>query len=361
MKIEKACRSCGVPFWVARTNIWRDNGTIYSRMLPEHRMVFLESDNLDGLFSNIEIMVDRPIKDLIIEAKSKATREYLRPLLRGRRGRLVQLIGYRRIGRYVSALASLMGYGQIELLDYSPKFGRAERMTIRVRNIYSLLMFCGDIKGAAEAVGRAHSLRQASVDYLIEKANQYQVTVFVSGKGVQEPEEPEPRAYASKPGNIQLERCPQCGTPAEVASYQWNLALGTISHPKTGRRMAIFGPASIDRTFEELEKQLGIDLDEVIVEAQRRYVHTALTEEESRLDRDSIRLQLAIRGLGNLMEMEQGERGSVSLRIENPCLAPMLIGLMLGGYEIATHRRARAFWKMDEEGDLRLTIEPQEA
>ncbi len=360
MKIEKACSNCGVPFWVARTNVWRDNGTIYSRMLPQHRMVFMESDNLDGLFSNLEIIVDRPIKDLIIEAKSKATREYLRPLLRRRRGRLVQLIGYRRMARYVASMAALMGYGQIELLDFSPKFGRADRMTIRVRNIYSLLMFCGDIKGAAEAAGRPNSLRQASVDYLIEKANQYQVTVFVSGKAVQEPEEREPLTYVNKPGDFQLERCPQCGTPTEVANYRWDLALGTINDPRTGRRMAIFGPATIDRTFEELEKQLGIELDDVIVEAQRRYIHTALTEEESRLDKESIRLQLAVRGLGNLTEMEPGEKGSINLRIENPCLAPILIGLMLGGYEIATHRRARAFWKIEEDGDLRLTIEPQE-
>lgn len=63
--------------------------------------------------------------------------------------------------------------------------------------------------------------------------------------------------YDFRPGDMELERCPECGLPLEVARYKWDLSRGTITDPDTGRRVSIFGPKSVDAIFEDLRNELG--------------------------------------------------------------------------------------------------------
>lgn len=352
MGIMKRCKSCGVPQGAAKNHRWLSNGTIVFAREPSHRMVFLESDNLDGLFSNLEKMVELPIEPLVIEGKSKATRDFLQFLVKRHTGWIVYLMSYLPMRKLITNMSRVMGYGNVDLRDVSPRFKRAERMTMRVSHIYSLPLFCGDFKGAADLVEK----RTFSVDYVMEKDGYYLVTAFRTSDELA-PQEESPVKYTSKPGDIEWERCPACGAPLAVSEFDWDLENGIITDPLSGRRMAIYGPAGVERVFYDLEKELGRPVDELVIEAQRRHAHTFLGKRESLQGYSSLRKMLAVRGMGNLVNMEKGREG-LELRIENPCLTPILVGTLCAAYEIATDGRIVPTWEKTPDGDLLLQLAP---
>ncbi len=327
-----------------------DNGTIVFSRDPTHRMVLLESENLDGIFELLEELVERPIEKQVIEGKSMATREFLKPLARWRGGWLAYLMSYRPAREYIADLSRVMGYGSVELLEVSPRFRRAERMTLRVRDVYSLPLVCGDFKGAAETVEGGTS----RVDYLLEKDGSYRITAYRVS------EEPPPSAenpiiYANRPGDIGWVRCRSCGVPEEVAGLKWDLRRGVIADGATGRRMAIFGPAGIERVFMELEREMGRPVDRLVEEAQRRHALTFLESGEVLESVGRLRKVLGMRGLGYLEDLE-ATSGAVSLRIANPCLRPLLIGFLEAAFEVALRRRPRLSWETAPDGDLILEM-----
>lgn len=350
MGITTRCRSCGVPRGVTGNHEWLPNGTIVFTRNRAHRMVLLESDNLDGLFTNLEKMLERPIEEMIIEDKSRATRDFLQFLVKGRTGLITYLLSYFPARKLITDLCKVMGYGKVDLKEVSPRFRRAERMTMRASDVYSLPLLCGDFKGSAELVERGTS----SVDYLLESGGSYRVTAFRVSDEIPGPPT-NPIAYSDKPGDIEWERCPSCSVPMEVAKFGWDLNRGTITDPGSGRRLAIYGPAGLDMIFAGLEEQTGHPVDEVVIEAQKRHALTFLKPGEVTPDMSAIRRMMAVRGMGNLAEMEMSRSG-VEFRIENPCLVPILIGVLEAAFEVATGREARATWEKTPEGDLLLQL-----
>jgi hypothetical protein len=350
MRIVTRCRSCGVPQGVSRNHKWRDNGTIVFARDPSHRMVLLESDNLDGIFEALEALVERPIEKQIIEGKAKATRDFLKFLVKGKSGRLAYVMSYVPVRNFIADLSKVMGYGRVELREVSPRFRRAERMTLRVRDIYSLPLVCGDFKGASEAVEGGIS----QVDYLLEKDGSYQITSYRVSYDAP-PEEGFPIHYADKPGEIGWERCPSCGVPREVGALTWDLERGIINDPATGRRMALFGPMGIELVFMELEQELGRPVDDLLIEAQRRHALTFLKSEEVMEGLGKPRKILGMRGLGYLEDLEAG-REEARLRIANPCLTPLLIGFLEAAFEAALERKPRTSWETEPDGDLLLKM-----
>lgn len=344
------CRSCGVPLGVSRNNKWWDNGTIVFARDPSHRMVLLETENFDGIFSTLEKMLSRPIEKMVIRGKAAATREFLDLLVGWRRGWLRHLLSYRPARQFVADLSTVMGYGSVELKEVSPRFRRAERMTLRVRDAYSLPLVCGDFKGAAEAVERGTS----EVDYLLESEGFYCITAY----RVSEMSPPAERSivhYPDKPGDIGWERCRSCGVPLEVASLRWDLKRGLITDEATGRRLAIFGPAGIERVFLELKLEMGRPVDDLVIEAQRRNAITFLQREEVMEGLGRLRRSLGMRGLGYLEDLE-AKREMVSMRIANPCLRPLIIGFLEATFEAALQRRPRTSWETAPDGDLFLEM-----
>jgi len=350
MKVIARCRSCGVPLGVSRNHKWRDNGTIVFARDPSHRMVLLETENLDGIFQTLEKMMDRPIEKQVIRGKAAATRQFLKLLVGWRRGWLTYLISYRPAREFIADLSKVMGYGSVELMEVSPRFRRAERMTLRVRDVYSLPLVCGDFKGAAETVEGGTS----EVDYLLEKDGSYRITAYRVS------EEPPPSEedlvhYPDKPGDIGWERCNACGVPVEVASLKWELEKGTITDGATGRRMAVFGPAGIERVFLELEREIGRPVDDLVIEAQRRHALTFLESEEVMEGLAKLRKILGLRGLGYLEDLE-ASREKVSLRIANTCLKPLIIGFLEAAFEAALQRKPQTSWETTPDGDLLIEM-----
>jgi hypothetical protein len=128
---------------------WNSNGTITEKRDPAHRMVFLDSDGLDVLFFNIEDLIGVPIEQIIIESKSKATREFTRKVLHGIKGKLVRLVGLERaIGR-MSDIAVVFGYGRFKIVELD---WDGDYVCWRLNDPYSLPLICGDLRGATEAI-----------------------------------------------------------------------------------------------------------------------------------------------------------------------------------------------------------------
>jgi hypothetical protein len=70
-----------------------------------------------------------------------------------------------------------------------------------------------------------------------------------------------------------------------------------------------------------------------------------------------MREQLAVRGLGNILELKSNERG-LSIRIENSFLHLIVIGLVRGLYEYAFNIDTHLDWELSDEGELDVTVTP---
>lgn len=343
----KVCKSCGVPILFAKSHRWNADGTITQRRDPDHKMVFFDSDSLDELFSNIEGLIGMPIEKMVIESKARATMAYISKLLHGTRGLIARVIGLERIIRRIVEQGKVMGYGDIKVAEYS---WEERYMKCEIGDPYCLSFFCGDLKGANEAI----RMTSGTISYEEIGPNRYLVTNY------QAPHAPEleERLYRNppprKPGDIRYDACPGCKVPIEVASFSWDLERGIITHKETGMRVAMFGPTGLQAIFDELEAELGEEIPATIVEAQRMHTvsHQGIPWMSDKPD--VLRKWLAIQGAGNLVSLELIEAGFTA-RIENAALPLLIAGTSAGIFESQTGKKADVRWEIRDDGDLLIT------
>ncbi len=163
--------------------------------------------------------------------------------------------------------------------------------------------------------------------------------------------------YEHRDGDMELESCATCGMPKAFSAYQWGLENGLIINRHTGRRMALVGPESLEQVFQELEKELGETIPDVVVEAQRRFTKTGFYSISQVSDEGDFRTQLALRGLGNLREMKMGPEGLL-LRIDNATAYLMTAGMVQGLFEMAFDVESKVEWALSEDGNLEMEVNP---
>lgn len=344
---KAVCSYCGVPRAFSREVNWRSDGTISTRSNPDDRTLFCEADGVDQLLKNIEQLVGIPINGIVMEGKRKGTEKFLRNRFAGVTGAVIRAFFRRRVYEMTADLGSLFGYGHFDILDYR----RGEYVRLFGRNIYSLPLFCGDL----EAVFGLMEGMPADLEFE-EREGGYDIRVTPGGK----PEEEvvsrlQRQPFTSKPGNITFERCPKCGVPLHFKGCRWNMEEGTITDGSTGRRLALSGCEEIDSVFRELEAELGEDIPLTIVEAQRRYVVDAFSEEEGLRDPDNAAYFLALRGLGNLVRYDLGEE-RLDAAVENASPPLMVAGILQGIFELATGRESTSEYLRKEDGTLQVTV-----
>lgn len=352
MSGTRTCKTCGVPLIFGKGHVWNPDGTITQRRDPDHRMALIDSNGVNALFANIEQLIGVPVEKMIIESKARATGAYISKLIRGAKGTLARVVGLERIIRRVVEQGRVMGYGDIKVREFNWK---ENYLYCEIGNPYSLPMFMGDLRGATEAVRKV----LGTVTYEQIGPDRYLV------KNFQAPHAPEledrllPHPRPRKPGEVELKRCAGCGTPFEISSFRWDLEQGTITHPETGLRVALFGPYGLQAVFDELGDELGEAIPETIIEAQRLYVTSAPGSFWKSLRGDDFGYWLALFGLGNLISFEQ-EGNGVTARIENPALPLIILGTSLGLYEIIAGTRGNITWSITEDGDLTFAMAPQQ-
>ncbi|MDY6793839.1 MAG: hypothetical protein SWK76_00950 [Actinomycetota bacterium] len=356
MKATRTCGECGVPLGVARTLDWNANGTITQKKDPRHRMILFESDNLDRLWSRLSELLGVTLKhvsEIVIESKSRATRAFLSHTLPWHVNLLAHFIGYRTMISSIEAQGLVMGYGKITVGGQYPERGRPERITVFVEDPYSLPLFCGDFKGAAEVMER----RPAGITYQALDARRHQVDVTMGRERLEEESFKWTEEARAKPGGMEYRRCLTCGTPLELQRFTWDLEAGIIRERETGRRMALFGSASLLAVFDELAHELGERVTGDIIGVERENAVAAMSSEEAASGFEALRSMAALRGLGSLNKLDL-DPGGLTLRMSNPSIPPYILGLALGVFELATGRYGEYEWAIEEDGDLLVDITP---
>ncbi len=351
MPDKRLCKVCGTPRRLTAEHEWLGDGTIVQRENPDHRMIFIETENIARTFGGVEEIINMSIERIIIEAKRRATFDFVDHTLPGIVKAIVRIIGLRPVVRDISNLGRVMGYGDIKLVSLHRMHGKDDYITLSITEPYSLPLFCGDLAGAFNAVNR----RQVAVSYERTNGDAYEVTGHISSHPVELRDRLRTRAYSHKPGDIVLERCAKCGGPRALSEYVWHPDRGVAIHRERGRRMATLGPAALDAVIDDLQDELGETIPAVIIEAQKRFIKTGFYGLEEIASIELFRKELAIRGLGNLCEVEWVE-DHLNIRLENPCLHPVIAGLILGFFELASGSEGKVDWTTMEDGDLIVKV-----
>lgn len=344
----RTCKTCGVPLQFGRGHNWNGDGTLTQKRDPDHRVILFDSDGLDALFSNIEGLIGIPIEKIVVESKARATRDYISKMLRGARGAIARLVGLGRIITRVVEQGKVMGYGDIEVKEFSWK---DNYMYIDIANPYSLPLFCGDIKGAIEAVRKV----PGTISYEEIGPDRYLVKMYEAPHAPELEERLMVKTPSGKPGDIEYDKCPGCGTPMEVTHFKWDMDKGTITDPETGLRLALFGPNGLQAIFDELEKELGEEIPAAIVKAQKMHADSGITLSKEQMTPERFRKWLGIHGLGNMVSFDPLDDG-LSIRIENPAIPLILTGTAQSLYESFTGTESHLKWEVTGSGDLIINL-----
>ncbi len=351
--IVKTCSACGAPRKLTGNHRWLSGGTIVEKSNPSHRMIFIENDNILEVFNLVEEMVGLSLERLVIESQRKATYDYVDTIVPSLARKIMRVTSYKPVVRSLVELGRTMGFGGISLLDLHIKRSEGDFVQLGIRDAYFLPGFCGTVAGAMEVV----SGHECSVSYRETSPGYHEVTTSVSTHPRELVERLQWREYSNKPGNAALQVCPGCGGPEILADYDFDLAAGVISRRASGRRMVFNGPAEFEAILDELEGELGEDISRILIEAQRRFVKMGFYDTGEVQDTGMFRDHLALRGFGNLKDISfSGER--LRVHLENPCLHLLLVGLVLGFFELVFKREGKVEWELAPGGDLTVEVTP---
>jgi len=350
----RRCGECGIPRHISKQVVWRDNGTAYQRRNPDHRSVFIESENIDGVFKGIEYIIGTPIERIVVESRRRSAYDYLDHMVPKKVRALVNLVGIRPVFNQVSKIARVLGYGHVELMEAKRRRREGGYVTVRIRDPYSIPLFCGDVEAALEIFDG----REVGISYQEVSPDVYEVTARYSTHPLELKERLAWREYTYKDGDVGFERCPRCGVPKDLNQFEYELDKGIIIAMPSGRRMVGIGPAALEAVFEELERELGETIPQVIIDAQRRFVAAGFYSRKELSGEVDYRRQFALRGLGNLREMEFG-RDRLLFRMENACLHLMMAGLLQGFFELVNQRKSRVEWELTDDDVLTVEVTPE--
>lgn len=353
MSILQPCEECGVPRVVKNEYIWLDNGDIVHKRDPRDRIIFCECENLDPLFRGIESIIGSPIEHVIIDCIRRTYRSYCKLFLPGDVSELVRKrqMDARVLDDGFVELAIPMGVGKFAFVDMRLEWSESDYYTVSISEPNSLLMCAACHCGAMEAILGYDQW----VEYSQLEPGVYRLTAFPSPHPKELKGRMRWKHYSHRKGDLELERCATCGAPAALSENRWHLDRGIIVNKVTQRRMAVMGPNQIDPIFRELELAFGEDIPRVVVEAQRRFTCEGFYTMGEYASMEAFRTGLAMRGLGNLKELEINRSG-VNMRVENAVLHLMIAGMMQGIFDAALHTDSTIDWESSPDGSLDLEI-----
>lgn len=347
----KLCPECGVPRSISKHNVWLSNGTILEDNDPDHRVVFVENDSLRDTFGGIEKILGISIEHIIVESQRRSTFESVTRTLPAPLRLILRYAGTGLIARYLKQSGQGNGKGAIEIISFRRRRSKDDYIKLRVREPFSLAHFCGNVAGAVEGVDG----REVNVTYEEVSPGEYELTVHMTGHPRELQERLQRKTPRYKPWDIDLPRCGTCGVPAMISEYTWSWDRGVIENKDSGRRMIVVSTATQDAIIDELVSELGEPVREALVEAQRSLVASGFFSSDEIKGIDDFRTQFAYRGLGNLVEIDfAGER--LHARIENPCLHPMVVGLIQGLFDGAKGGQSDLEWETATDGDLVVDV-----
>jgi hypothetical protein len=357
----EVCEVCGVPLMISREFRWENNGIIGMTLSPVGRAVFYESEIIDNLFRGIEKILGRSIWHIVIESRRRDVRKYMENIFKDQKNmwretrklqRSQQMLDMRKADMtQVNEVGRIYGYGDISLSD---RWGREDYAwrTQFISNPYSMYLYPAELLGSIEALEQI----DMRVKYKEIKENTYEVSTSPGKHPFALKERLKQKHYPYKPGDMEWEHCTGCGLPSEIAACDWKLDAGSVIDTATTRRMAIFGPWAIDAVLNDMEKELGLSIQDMVVEALRRFLKSTSFDESWRKEAIDFKRIIAMRGLGNLVYFD-GDKESLTLTIENACMPLLMVGAVQGLFEVAMGVDDSTYeWDLKDDGDLTITV-----
>jgi hypothetical protein len=373
VEMIERCEECGVPAMVSTGLKWENNGVISLAASPLNRMVFFESEAIDRMFAGLEELILIPIEHIVIESRCRETKRYIerafppevRRIIDSTESSLEQRIAkmspeeketlyatMRVITQSIIDIARNYGYGDQRLSELWESGADYPWRVQLIKDPYSTLFIAADNLGSVEAFEGT----EMRVGYERTGEDTYRTEVYPGAHSIELKERLKRRRYDFKPGDIAYELCPECGIPQAICGRVWDLDRGSITDTETGRRMAIFGPFSVDSICDDLEAELGDAIPRAVIESTRRYIRDAWSLDQWNRDGLTFQQMIAVRGLGNLVRFE-GDRGHLEMTIENSCLHLPMAGAVQALVEMAYRVESSSIeWELAEDGDLDLTI-----
>jgi hypothetical protein len=351
----EVCPECGLPKLVTSEHAWLDNGDMVQARDHSNRVILLECENLDPLFREIGNIIGMSIEPILMGAVRRGLRTYLRLFIPDETRKKVRAKelslkavddGFRELGRP-------MGYGSYEFVDMRYEDDGDDFFTVSISEPFSVPISAASHCAAMEAILDT----DYAVTYSQAGPDKYTISAFPSPhpRGLKGRMHTQP--YAHTAGDFELERCPTCGGPRALSVCKWYLERGVIVIEALGHRMAVLGAPYLNPIFEELEEELGDTIPQVIVEAQKRFTKTGFYTIEDVADAGDFRVQLALRGLGNLRELRMGRRG-VHMLVENVTVPQLVVGMMQGIFEMAFDLESNVEWRVSR-GNLMMELTPR--
>ncbi len=353
------CPRCGFPLLFSRLVNWNDNGTISECMLPELRVVIMESDLLNTLFARIEKQMGLSISHLVFEAQKNAAKKVIDAILDKFPFSLGR-IGYNKIAvvHVFCMIAVMTGQSYAKVINY--KLGRSREAIIR--NPYNRELMAAIILGAFESLERkhfTHSWKTMNGDDVIQ--------ITASSEKSRISERLEIQLPPMKSGNLSFPRCRLCGVPRELAYLGWREEEGVILDRRRDIRVAFLDGYTPTTVFRELERELGEDIYPLIIKAQKEATHRHLDELQliTAEDRTSPRgnrgiykrilASLPLWGQGNPVRLDVGE-GHLKVAVENPYNEHLLAAHMAAVFEKVEGVESEILWENPDSFTTEFTI-----
>lgn len=357
LQIE-VCEECRIPSYISSEHAWLDNGVIAAKRDAKQRLVFFECGNLDPLFAGISEIIGLPIQRFVVDASRRNTLVYMDSIIPDdikdslRNGE----IGVEVMTDATFTIWKAMGYGKLTLVDVRYEDSKDDFITVHAANPYCIPLCLGNFAGSIEALIR----REPGIEYREIAPDVYEVTITEA----ENPPELKKRlrwagydqVYGK--GDLDFERCPSCGAPTVLAKFAWDVEGGTIRDMSTGRRMVMTAPSMLGPVFEDLEEELGAFIPRISVEAQKRFAKSGFFSVEEVANEESMREEIALRGMGSLRELKMGRRG-VLCKVDNAALPLICVGLTQGLFEAAFDVESVVEWELHADASLEIEVTPK--
>ena len=156
------CPECGIPDFIPGEQQWLNNGDMVQKREQWHRMIFIESENIDPLFKGIEQIIGASMENIIITAVRRAVVLYLSLFIPEAIRELVQKrrIPLRPLSKATADMARMMGLGNYQYVDLHYEMSIDDYYTVSVTEPFSIPMIVATHAAGVEVmtgqIGRAH-------------------------------------------------------------------------------------------------------------------------------------------------------------------------------------------------------------
>ena len=355
---KEQCPGCKLPKYFRFIVKWNDNGTIGMGPNPSQRVVLVESDLLDDIYTRIEAAMGASIRHIVFEAEraaAKATIDVMIPkaapwLIRNR-------LVMHPASRALQQLARIAGMADVHTVFYHVYRGSMAT----VRNSINLDIFAANVVGAfesAEGVCYAHKWSEFG-------GNLY-LTIMPAKRKPDIAERLAPEVRPPLPGDRRIDVCPRCRVPVALRHLEFDTPNAIITDKRRDVRMSFIDGYAFSTVFRELVAELGDEIVPIIIEASRESAERSMKETGFLREMNGPEATyrgfldlLPVYGQGNPMSWNSSG-DSLEVAIENPYSVYLLAGQILAVYEAVGGKTGTVAFDEFAPQAVRITASPLE-